>query len=151
VAFGALLVTIGWVGSGFPPRTARTEPLSMRPRCRSNSPRAGVRRAALHAVAVRCRPAARGPKRPEHVLPDPQPIWRGNTCQGITDRNTTRMRVTMLRSGTGGSCRWSRWMRRLGISGLSRVQIASSIRGMTDRAKPRLGTREASESFEARS
>jgi hypothetical protein len=63
------------------------------------------------------------------VLPDPQPIWRGNICHGIPDRSTKRMPVRIARSGIGvRPCRWPRRRRRFGISGASRAQIASSMR-----------------------
>jgi hypothetical protein len=129
VVFGALLAAIGWVRSSFfPPRTARTAPLSITVQRWSNRPR---RRSSASSVSWRrCQTPARcqWTKRRQQVLPDPQPIWRGNICQGMPDRNTKRMPVRIARSGIGvRPCRWPRLRRRFGISGASRAQIASSI------------------------
>ena len=130
VVFGALLTAIGWVRSSFfPPRTARTDPLSMtvqrwssRPRRRSSASITSCRR--CH-TPVRCHRT----KRRQHVLPDPHPICRGNICQGMPARRTNRTPVRIARSGMGGRpCRWPRLGRRFGISGSSRAQIASSMR-----------------------
>ena len=130
VMLGALLAAIGWVRSSFfPPRTARTDPLSMmvhrwssRPRRRSSASSASWRR--CHTPA-RCQRTSRR----QHVLPDPQPIWRGNICQGMPERRTKRMPVSTARSGIGERpCRCPRFGRRLGNNGSSRAQIASSIR-----------------------
>ncbi len=130
VVFGALLAAIGWVRSSFfPPRTARTEPLSMTVQRWSSRPRR--RNSASSVSCKRCQTPARcqWSSRRQHVLPDPQPIWRGNICQGIPDRKTNRMPVRIARSGIGvRPCRWPRLRRRFGISGSSRAQIASSIR-----------------------
>jgi hypothetical protein len=124
------LAAIGWVRfSFFPPRTARTEPLSMTVQRWSSRRR---RRSSASSVSCsRCHTPARcqSTRRRQHVLPDPQPIWRGNICQGIPDRNTKRMPVRIARSGIGvRPCRWPRFRRRFGISGSSRAQIASSMR-----------------------
>jgi len=102
VVFGARLAAIGWVRSSFfPPRTARTEPLSMtvqrwssRPRRRSSPSSVSCRRCQTPACCQRT-------SRRQHVLPDPQPICRGNICQGMPDRNTNRMPVRIARSGIG--------------------------------------------------
>jgi len=130
VVLGALLAAIGWVRSSFfPPRTARTEPLSMtaqrwssRPRRRSSASSASCRR--CH-TPVRCQRT----NRRQHVLPDPQPIWRGSICHGIPDRRTNRIPERIARSGIGvRPCRWPRLTRRRGSNGASRAQMASSIR-----------------------
>jgi hypothetical protein len=95
---------------------------SSRPRRRSS---------ASNVSWSRCQTPARcqWTRRRQQVLPDPQPIWRGNICQGIPDRSTKRMPVRIARSGIGvRPCRWPRLGRRFGISGSSRAQIASSIR-----------------------
>ena len=102
VVFGALLAAIGWVRSSFfPPRTARTDPLSTmvhrwssRPRRRSSASKVSWSRC---QTPVRCHRTSRR----QQVLPDPQPIWRGSICQGIPDRSTNRMPVRMARSGIG--------------------------------------------------
>ena len=130
MVLGALLAAIGWVRSSFfPPRTARTEPLSITVQRWSNRPR---RRSSASSVSwSRCQTPARcqRTKRRQQVLPDPQPIWRGNICHGIPDRSTKRMPVRIARSGIGvRPCRWPRRRRRFGISGASRAQIASSMR-----------------------
>ena len=130
VVFGALLATIGWVRSSFfPPRTARTEPLSMTVQRWSSRPRR--RRSASSVSWSRCQTPARcqRTRRRQQVLPDPQPICLGNICQGMPDRRTNRMPVRIARSGIGvRPCRWPRLGRRFGISGSSRAQIASSMR-----------------------
>jgi len=130
VVLGTRLAAIGWVRSSFfPPRTARTEPLSMTAQRWSRRRR---RRSSASSVSWRrCQTPARcqRTKRRQHVLPDPQPIWRGNICQGIPDRSTNRMPVRIARSGIGvRPWRWPRFRRRFGISGSSRAQIASSMR-----------------------
>ena len=130
MVFGALLAAIGWVRSSFfPPRTARTEPLSItvqrwssRPRRRSSASNASW---SCSHTPTRCQ----WTKRRQQVLPDPHPICLGNICQGIPDRRTNRMPVRIARSGIGGRpCRWPRLRCRFGISGSSRAQIASSTR-----------------------
>ena len=140
VVFGALLAAIGWVRSSFfPPRTARTEPLSITVQRWSSRPR---RRSSASSVSCsRCQTPARCHRtsRRQHVLPDPHPICRGNICHGMPDRSTKRMPVRMARSGMGvRPCRWPRRTRRGGIKGASRAQMASSMTAwdMPDRTKP---------------
>lgn len=139
VVLGARLAAIGWVRSSFfPPRNARTDELSTtvqrwssRPRRRSSASKVSCNR--CH-TPVRCQRT----KRRQQVLPEPQPIWRGNICQGIPDRRTNKMPVRIARSGMGvRPCRCPRRTRRAGINGASRVQIASSISSwdMPDRTK----------------
>jgi len=130
VVFGARLAAIGWVRSSFfPPRTARTVPLSMTVHRWSRRPR---RRSSASSVSCsRCHTPARCQRtsRRQQLLPDPQPICRGNICQGMPDRRTNRIPVRIARSGIGvRPCRWPRLGRRRGISGASRAQIASSMR-----------------------
>lgn len=130
VVLGALLAAIGWVRSSFfPPRTARTEPLSMTVQRWSRRPRR--RSSASSASWSRCHTPARchWTRRRQQVLPEPQPICRGNICHGMPDRRTKRMPVRMARSGIGvRPWRCPRFRRRFGNSGSSRAQIASSIR-----------------------
>jgi len=130
VVFGAPLAAIGWVRSSFfPPRIARTDPLSMTVQRWSSRPRR--RSSASRTSCSRCQTPARcqRTKRRQQVLPEPQPICRGSICQGMPDRRTKRMPVRIARSGIGvRPCRWPRRRRRFGISGSSRAQIASSIR-----------------------
>jgi hypothetical protein len=130
VVLGALLAAIGWVRSSFfPPRTARTEPLSMTAHRWSRRPR---RRSSASSVSwSRCQTPARCQRtsRRQQVLPEPQPIWRGSICQGMPERNTKRIPVRIARSGIGvRPCRWPRLRRRFGSSGSSRAQMASSMR-----------------------
>ena len=130
VVLGARFAAIGWVRSSFfPPRTARTEPLSITVQRWSRRPR---RRSSARSVSwSRCHTPVRchRTKRRQHVLPEPHPIWRGNICQGRPDRRTKRIPVRMARSGMGvRPCRCPRLGRRCGSSGSSRAQIASSIR-----------------------
>jgi hypothetical protein len=95
---------------------------SKRPRRRSSASKTSWSRCHTPARCQRTR-------RRQQVLPDPQPIWRGNICQGIPDRKTKRIPVRIARSGIGvRPWRWPRLTRRLGISGLSRAQMASSMR-----------------------
>jgi hypothetical protein len=95
---------------------------SRRPRRRNSVSRASCSRCQTPA---RCQSTSRR----QHVLPDPQPIWRGNICHGIPDRSTKRMPVKIARSGIGvRPCRWPRFGRVFGMSGSSLAQIASSIR-----------------------
>jgi hypothetical protein len=141
VMLGARLAAIGWVRSSFfPPRTARTDALSMtvhrwssRPRRRSSARSASCNRC---QTPVRCHRTSRR----QQVLPEPQPIWRGSICQGMPERRTNKMPVRMARSGIGfRPCRCPRRTRRGGISGANRAQIASSISvcDMPDGTKPR--------------
>jgi hypothetical protein len=139
VVFGALLAAIGWVRSSFfPPRTARTDPLSITVQRWSSRPR---RRSSASSVSCsRCHTPVRcqWTNRRQQVLPDPQPIWRGSICHGMPDRNTNRMPVRIARSGIGvRPCRWPRFGRRRGSSASSRAQMASSIKAcdMPDRTK----------------
>ncbi len=75
VVLGTRLAAIGWVRSSFfPPRTARTEPLSMTVQRWSRRPR---RRNSARSVSwSRCHTPVRcqWTKRRQHVLPDPHPI-----------------------------------------------------------------------------
>jgi hypothetical protein len=151
MVLGALLAAIGWVRSSFfPPRTARTEPLSITVQRWSRRPR---RRSSASSVSwSRCQTPVRchWTRRRQHVLPDPQPIWRGNICQGIPDRSTNRMPVRMARSGIGvRPWRWPRFGRRFGSNGSSRAQIASSMRAcdMPDRTKSRVLVQEGHQEF----
>jgi len=151
VVLGALLAAIGWVRSSFfPPRTARTEPLSMTVQRWSRRPR---RRSSARSVSCsRCHTPARCHpiKRRQHVLPEPQPIWRGNICQGMPDRRTNKMPVRIARSGMGvRPCRCPRLGRRFGSSGSSRAQIASSMRAcdMPDRTKSPVSVQVGSQEF----
>jgi hypothetical protein len=102
VMFGTRLAAIGWVRSSFfPPRTARTEALSIiaqrwsrRPRRRSS---ASIVSCSRRQTPVRCQRT----NRRQQLLPDPHPIRRGNICQGIPDRKTNKMLVRIARSGIG--------------------------------------------------
>jgi hypothetical protein len=89
------------------------------------------RRSSARSVSwSRCQTPARcqRTRRRQHVLPDPQPICFGNICQGMPDRRTKRMPVRIARSDSGvRPCRWPRRGCRLGRSGSSRAQIASSM------------------------
>jgi hypothetical protein len=146
VMFGTRLAAIGWVRSSFfPPRTARTEALSMMAQRWSSRPR---RRSSASSVSCsRCQTPVRCQRttRRQQLLPDPHPIRRGSICQGIPDRRTNKMPVRIARSGIGvRPCRCPRRRRRAGIRGARRSQIASSIKSydMPDRTKPKRSVQE---------
>jgi hypothetical protein len=86
----------------------------------------------------RCQTPARCHRtsRRQHVLPEPQPISRGNMFQGIPVRSTNKIPVKTARSGIGfrpAYCRLRR--RRFGSSGSIRIHKSSSTRAwlMPDR------------------
>ncbi len=130
VVLGARLAAIGGVRSSFfPPRTARTDALSMMVQRWSSRPRR--RSSASNVSCSRCQTPVRcqRTKRRQQLLPEPHPIRRGSICQGIPDRSTNKMPARIARSGMGvRPCRCPRRCRRAGIRGASRSQIASSIR-----------------------
>ena len=139
VVFGARLAAIGWVRSSFfPPRNARSDALSTTAHRRSKRPR---RRNSARSVSWRrCQTPARCQRtnRRQQVLPDPQPISRGNICQGSPARSTKRIPVSAARSGTRGRpIRRPRRRGGLGSNGSRRAQSRSSIKGwdMPDRTK----------------
>ena len=86
----------------FPPRIARTDPLSTTAQRWSSRPR---RRSSARRVSCKRRqtPArSHSTKRRQHVLPEPHPISRGNICHGNLPRSTNRMPVSAARSETRG-------------------------------------------------
>ena len=140
VMLGTRLAAIGWVRSSFfPPRTARTDALSMMAQRWSSRPRR--RSSASNVSCSRCQTPVHCQRtsRRQQLLPEPHPIRRGSICQGIPDRSTNKMPVRIARSGMGvRPCRCPRRRRRTGMRGARRSQIASSIRSydMPDRTKP---------------
>ena len=140
VVLGTRLAAIGWVRSSFfPPRTARTDALSMMAQRWSSRPRR--RSSASNVSCSRCQTPVHCQRtsRRQQLLPEPHPIRRGSICQGIPDRSTNKMPVRIARSGMGvRPCRCPRRRRRTGMRGARRSQIASSIRSydMPDRTKP---------------
>lgn len=123
---------IGRVRSSFfPPRSARSEPLSTTarakstwPRCRNSSSSTWWRR--FHTPA-RCQRTSRR----QHVVPDPQPISGGSMFQGMPLRSTKRIPVSTARSGIGLRPAYRRLRRRrLGNSGAIRLHRSSSINGL---------------------
>ena len=130
VMFRTRLAAIGWVRSSFfPPRTARTDALSMIVQRWSSRPR---RRSSASSVSCsRCQTPVRcqRTRRRQQLLPDPHPIRCGSICQGMPDRRTNKIPVRIARSGMGvRPCRCPRRHRRAGIRGAKRSQIASSMR-----------------------
>ena len=105
VAFGPRLAAIGWVQSSFfPPRIARTDPLSTtvqrwssRPRRRSSARRVSCKRRQTPARSL-------STKRRQHVLPQPHPISRGNICHGNPPRSTNRMPVSAHSASSKRGC-----------------------------------------------
>ncbi len=113
----------------FPPRRARSEALSTTARARSSSPRR--RNSASKTRGNRFQTPARGhrTRRRQHVLPDPQPISRGNMFHGMPLRRTNKMPVSTARSGIGfRPAYWRLRRRRLGRRGSIRVHKSSSTR-----------------------
>ena len=97
----ALRRSVGF-GPVFPPRIARTDPLSTTAQRWSSRPR---RRSSARRVSRKRRQAparSHSTKRRQHVLPEPHPISRGNICHGNLPRSTTRMPVSAARSETLG-------------------------------------------------
>jgi hypothetical protein len=133
------LTAIGWVRSSFfPPRSARTEPLSTRARVRSNWPRR--RNSARSTACSRRQTPARCHRtsRRQQVLPEPQPISFGSICHGSPLRKTNRMPVKAARSGTRGRPMvFHRRRGGFGRSGAIRFHRASSIKrwDMCDRLR----------------
>jgi hypothetical protein len=110
VVFGPRLAAIGLVRSSFfPPRIARTDPLSSTVQRWSSRPR---RRSSARRVSCKRRqtPArSHSTKRRQHVLPEPHPISRGNICHGNPPRTATGLRKQRLetrpqRIVQGGLC-----------------------------------------------
>ena len=128
---------IGRVRSSFfPPRSARSDELSTTARARSSWPRR--RSSVSRAVWRRFQTPARcqRTKRRQHVVPDPQPISRGNMFHGSPLRSTNRIPVRTARSGIGFRPAYRRLrVRRFGRSGSIRLHKSSSIKacGMPDR------------------
>lgn len=151
VMFRPFLAAIGRVRSSFfPPRSARTDALSMRALAKSSWPR---RRSSPRSVACRrCQTPARchAARRRQQVLPEPQPISVGSICHGSPDRSTKTMPVSAARSSTGGRPpRRPRRRRRLGSSGWIRAHSASSMSccDMPACTKLRVSVQEGSHEF----
>ena len=151
VVFGPRLAAIGWVRSSFfPPRIARTDPLSTtvqrwssRPRQRSSARRVSCKRRQTPA-------RSHSTKRRQHVLPEPHPISRGNICHGNPPRSTNRMPVRAARSETRGRPPRRRARRRgFGSNGSRRAHSASSkgVCAMRDRTKSTAQVQEISQRF----
>ena len=139
VVLRAFLAAIGWVRSSFfPPRSARTDPLSITVQRWSSRPRR-FNSASSVSCSRRHTPArSHCTSRRQHVLPDPHPISFGSICHGTPDRRTYRIPVRAARSGMGSRpCRWPLRFRRVGISGATRAHrpSSSSGRAMPDRTK----------------
>lgn len=123
------LAAIGRVRSRFfPPRSARSEELSTTARARSSWPRR--RNSASSTACNRFQTPARchRTRRRQQVVPDPQPISRGNIFQGRPLRRTNRMPVSAARSGIGlRPAYWRFRGRRFGSSGSISAHRSSSI------------------------
>jgi hypothetical protein len=151
VVLGPRLAAIGWVRSSFfPPRTARTVPLSMIVQRTSSWPR--FRSSANKTSCNRCQTPARchATSRRQHVLPEPHPISRGSICHGSPPRRTNRMPVSAARSGTRGRPpQLTRPRRGFGSSGSMCAHRPSSNNGraMADRTKSDPAVQEARQRF----
>jgi len=123
------LAAIGRVRSRFfPPRSARREELSTTARARSSWPRR--RNSASKTACNRFQTPARCHRtnRRQQVVPEPQPISRGNMFQGKPLRSTNKMPVSAARSGIGFRPAYRRFRaRRFGSSGSISAQRSSSI------------------------
>lgn len=147
VMFRPGLTAIGWVRSSFfPPRNARSEPLSTTAQLRSSRPRR--RNSASNTSCSRCHTPARcqATSRRQQVLPEPQPISRGNSCHGSPACSTNRMPVNAARSEIRGRpMRRPRRRRGFGRSGSIRAHNRSSRSGrdMPDRTNAPIKVQEA--------
>ena len=146
----ALRRSVGFGPVFFPPRIARTDPLSTTVQRWSSRPR---RRSSARRVSCKRRqtPArSHFTNRRQHVLPEPHPISRGNICHGNPPRSTNRMPVSAARSETRGRPPRRRARRRgFGSNGSRRAHSASSKRGcaMRDRTKSTAQVQEISQRF----
>ncbi len=132
VMFRARTTAIGWVRSSFfPAPRARIEELSatareksMRSAWRSFESSTWCRR--FHTPA-RCQPFSRR----QQVTPEPQPISRGNIFQGMPERSTNTIPVSVARSDTRGRPRpfLGRFLR-LGSNNSIMFHNSSSISGL---------------------
>ena len=126
------LAAIGRVRSSFfPPRSARSEELSTTARVRSNSPRRcnSVSRTVCNRLQTPAR--CQRTRRRQQVVPEPQPISRGNRFHGRPLRSTKRMPVSTARSGMGFRPAYWRFRRgRFGSSGSMWLHKSSSSSGL---------------------
>ena len=103
VAFRAILTPLRGIRTGFrPPKTARTEQLSMAEQDQSiasANPSSSNRDCHIfcHMPA-----ACQSRRRRQHVIPLPQPISCGRYSHGIPVLSTNRIPVKQARSGVGG-------------------------------------------------
>ncbi len=132
VMFRAGTTAIGWVRSSFfPAPRARIEELSatareksMRSAWRSFESSTWCRR--FH-IPARCQRF----NRRQQVTPEPQPISRGNIFQGMPERSTNTIPVSVARSDTRGRPRPIRVrLLPLGSSGSIMLHNSSSISGL---------------------
>jgi len=125
VVFRAAFRTIGGIGAGFdPPKTARTLELSTTVRdqsilsaCRRWLSRTWWR--SIHTPA-----SCQSRSRLQQVMPDPQPISRGKSSQGIPVRKTKKIPVSVLRLST--SLRPGYRKRRLGLGRIGSIKAHKS-------------------------
>lgn len=141
VVLGTRLAAIGWVRSSFfPPRNARSDELSTMARARSSWPR---RRSSASSTSWTRRhtPACcHACSRRQQMVPEPQPISRGNRFHGRPVRSTNRMPVNTARSGWGFRPAYCRCRSgRGGSNGSTRSHRASSIENVAIGAALRYG------------
>jgi len=102
VVLRAFLTAIGWVRSSFfPPRSARSEALSITVHRWSSRPRRFSSASSVSCTRRQTPARCQRTSRRQHVLPEPHPISLGSICQGTPDRRTYRIPVNTARSGMG--------------------------------------------------
>lgn len=141
VVLTARLAAIGWVRSSFfPPRSARTEPLSTIARVQSSRWRRRSSVSSTRCSRVQTPARCQAANRRQHVVPEPQPICAGSMFQGIPVRRTKRIPVSTARSGIGvRPAYWRLRGLRLGSNGSMRVHNSSSIAKVAMRNRLRVG------------
>jgi hypothetical protein len=103
VPFAALFSSVGWIGAGVgPPKTARTDALSMTARDQSICPNRPKALRSFSWTVPQTFFKVHSRKRRQHVTPSPQPNSGGNMFQGIPVFRTKMIPARHARSGTRG-------------------------------------------------
>jgi hypothetical protein len=122
-----------------PPKTARTEQLSMMAVDQSIPPALPSESRRSFHIFVQTPWLCQSRSRRQQVMPEPQPISSGKYSHGVPDFKTKRMPVRQARSetrglppfGLGGSTGSRGWIRSHNASGKSALAIMSSMTGLT--------------------